>query len=131
MIKLSEGDAMDERKFYEKGFNGSRWIREMINFFEPVWLVFLELKERLKILGKKTILKSRADYKQIVQKLTPVDFFCGFVGVVAVVFALIVFLSGFYLLGYQSILWLKEGIWTEFPLLVAFDFIFQGTVLAI
>ena len=126
---LGEENTMSERKFYERGFNGSRWIQEMTRWAEPVVLVCVELKERLKIRAKKMVLKGRAEYKNIVPRLTPVDFFFGFTGGMAVLSASLVFFSGFFLLGYQAFLWLKNGTWTEFPLIVAFDYLFQGTAL--
>ncbi|MFQ5671592.1 MAG: hypothetical protein ACE5G9_00725 [Nitrospinales bacterium] len=120
---------MSERKFYERGFNGSRWIAEITHWVEPAILVCVELKERLKIRAKQMALKGWAESKEIVRKLTPLDFFLGFVGGIAVVSASLVFFSGFFLLGYQGFLWLQSGTWTEFPLIVAFNYLFQGTAL--
>ena len=36
---------------------------------------------------------------------------------------------GLGLFGYQAVLWLQDGIWTEFPLFVIFNFFFENTIL--
>ena len=42
-------------------------------------------------------------------------------------FGVMVFVIGFSLLSYQSILWLQNGVWTEYPLVVIFNFLFDNT----
>ena len=42
---------------------------------------------------------------------------------------LIILLAGIGLLGYQSLLWLQTGVWTGYPLLTIFNFLFENTIL--
>ncbi|MDE1045380.1 MAG: hypothetical protein OSA05_08910, partial [Nitrospinaceae bacterium] len=42
---------------------------------------------------------------------------------------LMIFMAGLGLFSYQAMLWLQNGTWTEFPLFVVFNFLFENTAL--
>ena len=46
------------------------------------------------------------------------------------VFASLFLISGLGLVGYQVFLWIKDGVWSEFTVMVVFDFLFENTLAA-
>lgn len=120
---------MEANKSHEKGVDNSRKMQAMFDFFETARLVLIEIKEALDILSQKTIHKIKDGFKDIARKLSAMDFIFAFLSGVLMLSATLVLLSGFCVVGYQAFLWLKNGIWTEFPLLVAFNYLFEDTAL--
>ena len=45
-------------------------------------------------------------------------------------FASLFLISGLGLVGYQVFLWIKDGVWSEFTVMVVFDFLFENTLAA-
>ena len=62
-----------------------------------------------------------------IKRLTAWDFVCGGLSMLVMTAGGLLLLFGFSLIGYQTFLWLKDGVWTEFPILMVFNFIFENT----
>lgn len=120
---------MEENKSHENGIGNSRQMQAMFDFFETARLVLMEIKEALNVLSQKTIGKIKDGFKNIAHQLGVMDFILALLSGVLMLSATLVFLSGFCVVGYQVFLWLKNGIWTEFPLHVTFNYLFEGTAL--
>ena len=65
-----------------------------------------------------------------ISKLTPVDFFCGSITLGIISFASLFLVAGFGVVSYQVFLWIKNGVWSEFTIKLAFNFLFEGTSVA-
>ena len=110
-------------------FNHQTWIRQLYTFMDTASQFFNELFNGLSILLKKGLLQIWNDISFVFKQLTPQDFIITALITTIGVFGIIIFMTGLGLFIYQAILWLQEGIWTEFSLFVGFNFIFDDTAL--
>ncbi|MFQ5443194.1 MAG: hypothetical protein ACE5EK_01135 [Nitrospinales bacterium] len=120
---MTESQNSQENFIHTQRWEEFSLYLEKIRFFFQEFLV--TLNEILKRAGKKLW----EETKYLFSKLTPLDYFFGGISFAILFGASIIFLLGFALIGYQVFLWLKNGMWTEFPILVIFDYLFQGTAL--
>jgi len=108
-------------------------VQELMEFSEQVRLFLLEFLEAGRYLLEKGVRKSLARVKEEVtflwKRFTALDFVCGNLSLAAFSGGLLVSLAGFALIGYQAVLWLMDGVWTEMPLMVVFNFLFEDTAL--
>jgi len=104
-----------------------QWIEENLNrakeFYEEVVI-------NLKSITKKIVFKLSEELQFFISKLTAVDFVCVSIITAIMAFASIFLFSGLGLVCYQVFLWMKNGIWSEFPIGVVFNFLFENTFLA-
>ena len=84
----------------------------------------------LRSIAKQTISKVIGELRFFISKLTVVDFFCGSMALGIMAFASLFLISGLGLVGYQVFLWIKDGVWSEFAIMVVFDFLFENTLAA-
>ena len=105
------------------------WISKLSKFYEASQLAIPKLLILLKQAMVKGLNIAKNEFDEIRNKLTFVDyaFFMANLSIIGCAF-LIVF-SGFGVLGYQSALWLQDGVWTELPLLTAFNYVFEGAAI--
>ena len=101
-------------------------IEKALLFFKSLKKFIYELKEFLNPYWLEAFSKSKTHYKKISSKLTRWDLFWGLVGACAIFTCLLIVFTGFFILGYQTLDWLESGIWKEIPLLLAFNFLFEG-----
>ncbi len=110
-------------------FNHEDWLDHLNRYIETARQICNELFRGLKSLSQKGLLEAWSEIRSTVSKLTPLDFIVSglvaFTGIIGGLF----FLIGLCLFGYQAILWLQDGIWTEFPLFAVFNFLFENTIL--
>ena len=104
-----------------------RWINEMLdrfnNFYEEATL-------NLTSIAKQIIYKITTELRFFISRLTIVDFFFGGITLGIIALASFFMFTALGLVSYQVFLWIKDGIWTEFTIMVVFDFIFQNTLMA-
>ena len=62
-------------------------------------------------------------------RLTLWDYLCGGINATVGFIAALVFFSGLGLVAYQVFLWIKDGAWTEYPIFILFNFLFENTAL--
>ena len=111
----------------QKRFNHETWIGQLYSFVDTARQFFNELFNGLTILLKKGLLQIWNDIRFVFKQLTPQDFIITALITTIGMFGAIIFMTGLSLFIYQAILWLQQGTWTEFPLFVVFDFIFDNT----
>ena len=105
----------------------TQWINENLDrakeFYE--WAII-----NLRSIARQTISKVSKELRFFISKLTAVDFFCGSIALGIMAFASLFLISGLGLVGYQVFLWIKDGVWSEFTVMVVFDFLFENTLAA-
>ena len=110
-------------------FNHEDWLAQLYRFIDTGRQFINELFKGLKTLSQKGLLEAWKDIRAAVSGLTPKDFIVtaliSFIGM----FGLMIFMTGLGLFSYQTMLWLQNGTWTEFPLFVVFNFLFENTAL--
>ncbi len=110
-------------------FNHEEWIDRLSRFMDTAQQFSMEFFQAFKTLSQKGLLEAWKEIRSSASKLTTVDFiFAGFMISVGL-FGVLIFLVGIGLLSYQSFLWLQNGVWTEYPLFVIFNFLFENTPL--
>lgn len=118
---------MDNTKEQTRETNGSRWLEEAAVFCANIRAFSAEVKRLVWDSLEEILHKSKEEMRRVVHKLTVLDYIFGLISGALILSAALVFLSGFCLLGYQAFLWLRDGNWTEFPLLAGFSYLFQDT----
>lgn len=105
------------------------WITKLSKLYETFQLALPQLFILFKQVMEKGLKIAKGEFDEIRNRLTVIDyaFFMANLSIIGCAF-LIVF-SGFGVLGYQSALWLQDGVWTELPLLAAFNFLFEGAAI--
>ena len=110
-------------------FNHETWIGHLYTFMDTARQFLNELFNGSTILLKKGLLQIWNDIRFVFKQLTPQDFIITALIMTIGMFGTIIFMTGLGLFIYQTFLWLQEGTWTEFPLFVVFNFIFDNTAL--
>lgn len=114
---------------HQAKFNHEEWLEHLYQFMETIRQFCNELFRGLKILSQKGLLEAWKDIRSAISRLTPQDFIVTGLLTSAGLFGIMIFMIGFSLFGYQTLLWLQSGIWTEFPLITIFNFLFENTSL--
>ena len=103
-----------------------QWIEESLLQAKEF---YREIVVTLKSFAQKFIFKASEELRFFISKLTIVDFVCGGITMAVMAFSSLFLLSGIGLVVYQVFLWMKDGIWSEFQLMVVFNFLFENTLL--
>ena len=114
---------------HQAKFNHEDWLEHLYRFMETSRQFCNELLRGLKTLSQKGLLETWKDIRSAVSRLTAQDFIVTGLLTSAGMFGVMIFVIGFSLFGYQAMLWLQDGVWTEFPLCVVFNFLFENTFL--
>jgi len=108
-------------------FNIEEWISSFFQFMDTTRQFSFEFLMAVKALFQKGLLETWKEIRSAATKLSAVDFvFAGSLFSIGA-FGGIILLAGIGLLSYQSFLWLQSGVWTEYPLLTVFNFLFENT----
>ena len=108
-------------------FNHEDWLKHLYSFIDTARQFFNELLLGLKSIARKGLLEIWKDIRSAGSRLTPQDFVITGLITLAGMFGGLIFMTGLGLFGYQAFLWLQDGTWTEFPLFMVFDFLFENT----
>jgi len=120
---------MNIENHQQSQFNHEEWINRLFQFIETARQFSVAFAQTFKVLLQKALSESWKDIKTATKKLSFVDFiFTGTLASIAI-FGSMILLAGIGLLSYQSLLWLQSGVWTEYPLLSVFTFLFENTAL--
>ena len=123
-----EGSIMNMEN-QQTHFDHEDWLNHLYRHIETARQFGNELVRGLKSISQKGLLEAWSEIRSVVSKLTPQDFIItGLVTLTGIVGGLF-FLIGLSLFGYQAILWLQDGVWTEIPLFAVFNFLFENTIL--
>ena len=113
----------------EWNFDHTRWIDNISEFCNHSRSFLRELREAGIVLLTGGITRLVKEALFFFSRATRLDYICGGISAFFGFLATSVALGGFGLLGYQVFLFLKQGDWTPFPLLVAFNALFENTTL--
>jgi hypothetical protein len=120
---------MNMENHQQSQFNHEEWINRLFQFIETARQFSVAFAQTFKVIFQKTLSEGWKEIKTATKKLSLSDFiFTGTLASIAV-FGSMILLAGIALLSYQSLLWLQSGVWTEYPLLSVFTFIFENTAL--
>ena len=120
---------MNMENHQQSQFNHEEWINRLFRFIETARQFSVAFALTFKVLVQKGLFEIWKEIKNSAKKLSLADFiFTGTLASIAV-FGSMILLAGIGLLSYQSLLWLQSGVWTEYPLLSVFSFLFENTVL--
>jgi len=89
-----------------------------------------EVIASLKEIIRKTVFILSEELRFFISRLTVIDFLCVSITLAIMAFASLFLTSGLGLVGYQVFLWMKDGVWSEFSIEIAFNFLFENTLLA-
>ncbi len=116
---------------YEDQKTDHRSWMEWINLsIENAKEFYKEARMNLGEITKQIVTIVIKELRFFISKLTPVDFFCGSITLGIISFASLFLVAGFGVVSYQVFLWIKNGVWSEFTIKLAFNFLFEGTSVA-
>jgi len=120
---------MTQEKTHKQNMDHEDWLDNMAETQEKARFILFEVWETFRILLDKGVTRAIREIKFFFSKTTFVDYIGG--GLIALmgVFATLILATGLCLIGYQIGLWLIDGVWTEFPLFIVFNFLFENTAL--
>lgn len=114
-----------------KTYDDSKRVGEMLGAMESARLFVLDALETCRFVFEKGLVSAyeatRKELKFLFKRFTVLDYVFGNLGLLGLLLCFTVFLSGFGLLGYQTVVWLQDGVWNAMPLMMVFSFLFDGT----
>ncbi len=117
----------------EKTFDDSKRVGEMLGAMETARLFVLDVLQTFRFIFEKGLVSTyeaaRQELRFLIKRFTMLDYVCGNLSLLGLFLSIMVILSGFGLLGYQTVIWLQDGVWNAMPLMLAFNFIFENTAL--
>ena len=102
-------------------------FNKTIKFLGSFWTFTKDMARPWKAFFENYVLKVKNDSRQVVRKLTFLDYLFGGISAFLMFCAGLVMLAGVGIVSYQSFMWLQDGIWKELPLFSAFNYILEGT----
>jgi len=110
-------------------FNYEEWVSRLFQYIKTAQHIFIGITQAIKIQIKKGFIKIWNEIRSFISKLSTTDFFFAGINIMVGLFGIMFMIAGIGLLSYQSLLWLQTGVWTEYPLLAIFNFLFENTAL--
>ena len=120
---------MDFETNQQSQFNYDDWISRLFQYIATAQHFFTGFIQAAKVLFKKGLIIIWKEIRTTASKLSAADFFFAGINIAVGLFGVLILWAGIGLLGYQTLLWLQTGVWTEYPLLVIFNFLFENTFL--
>jgi hypothetical protein len=120
---------MTNDKVHDQNIDHEQWLENMDDTQKKARIVLFEVWETFRVLLDKGVTQSVKEIKFFFSKTTFVDYIGGGVSALIGFLSTVVLFVGLGLIGYQISLWLIEGVWTEFPLFLVFNFLFENTAL--
>jgi len=128
-FKKSSGGFMNIESDQKSEFNYEEWISRLFQYIKTAQHIFIGFTQTIKTKIKRGFIEVWKEIRPFASKLSAADFFFAGINIMAGVFGIIFIMAGVGLLSYQLLLWLQTGIWTEYPLLAIFNFLFENTAL--
>ena len=120
---------MTQEKMHQQNFDHEFWLKNLTDTQERALAFLSEVWETFRVLLDMSVTRAIKEIKFILSKSTAIDYIGGGFSALIVFFGGLILISGVCLTGYQVTLWLIDGVWTEFPLFVVFNFLFENTAL--
>ncbi len=115
----------------DKTYDDSKRVGEMLGTMEAARLFALDALQTCRFVFEKGLVSAyeatRQELKFLFKRFTALDYVFGNLCLLGLLLCFAVFLSGFGLLGYQTVVWLQDGVWNAMPLMMVFTFLFDGT----
>ena len=121
---------MTHTEYRDPNIGHTSWMQWVEENFDRAKDFYREVIANLNDTIRKTVLKVIEEFRFFISKLTIVDFIYASITTMTMAFASLFLLSGLGLVSYQVFLWMKNGIWPEFPIEIVFNFLFENTLLA-
>jgi hypothetical protein len=122
-------ETMTYTEFNDPKTDRASWAQCISGTLDQILAFCREAGKEIGTLARKALFRGVEETRFFFSRLTTVDFVCGGLTLTTMFVASLFLLSGLGLVSYQVFLWLKDGIWPEFPVAVAFNFLFENTVL--
>lgn len=104
-----------------------RWLNEILNrtieFYEEAII-------NIRSITRKMVSRASEEFRFFISKLTVLDLFFGSITLGLMSLTSLFLICGLGLISYQIFLWIKDGAWSEFTIMVVFDFLFENTIAA-
>ena len=126
---MSSGEIMNSDNNQKSQFNYNEWITRLLQNIATAQSFLTGFFQAAKVLSKKGLIMIWKEIRTTASKLSTADFFFAGLNITVGLFGVIILLAGIGLLGYQTLLWLQTGVWTEYPLLAIFNILFENTIL--
>lgn len=120
---------MTQDKMHNQNLDHDHWLKNMAESQEKARIFLFEVWETFRILLDRGVTRAIREVKFFISNTTLLDYIGGGLSALIGFFATLVLASGVCLIGYQIVLWLIDGVWTEFPLFIVFNFLFENTAL--
>lgn len=120
---------MNIENHQQSQFNHEEWINRLFRFIETTRQFSIAFAQAFKTLFQKGLTEAWKEIGAATKKLSLADFIVAGTLLSVAAFGGLILLAGIGLLSYQSLLWLQSGVWTEYPMLTVFNFLFENTPL--
>ena len=120
---------MNFERDQQSQFNYDEWISRLLQNIATAQNFLTGFIQAAKLLFKKGLIVVWKEIRTTASKLSVADIFLAGINIMVGIFGVMILMSGISLLGYQTLLWLQTGVWTEYPLLIIFNFLFENTFL--
>lgn len=120
---------MTQENMRNENIDHETWLKNMAETQEKARIFLFEVWETFRVLLDKGVTKTIKEIKFFISKATLVDYIGGGLSALIGFLATLILATGVFLIGYQIGLWLIDGVWTEFPLFIVFNFMFENTAL--
>ena len=120
---------MTQEKMHKQNFDHENWLKNMTDTQEGALAFLSEVWETFRILLDMGVTRAIKEIKFIISKSTAIDYIGGGLSALIGFLGAIILIAGVCMTGYQIVLWLIDGVWTEFPLFIVFNFLFENTAL--
>lgn len=114
---------------HDQNIDHETWLENMAETQKKARVILFEIWETFRVLLDKGVTRTIKEIKFFFSKITFVDYIGGGLSALIGFLATLTLVAGFCLIGYQVGLWLINGVWTEFPLFLVFNFLFENTAL--
>ena len=120
---------MTQEKMHKQNFDHEHWLKNMTDTQESALAFLSEVWETFRILLDMGVTRAIREIKFLISKSTSLDYIGGGLSALIGFLGGLILFAGVCLTGYQIGLWLIDGVWTEFPLFIVFNFLFENTAL--
>ena len=118
-----------------KVYGDSKRIGEILGYVETARLFARDVLQAIRFVFEKGMVSAyeaaRQELKFMVKRFTVLDYVMGNLSLLGLMLCFAIFLSGFGLLGYQTVGWLQDGVWNALPMMLVFEYLFEGTALGL
>lgn len=119
----------------DKTYDDSKRVGEMLGYLEAARLFSLDVLNTCRFVFDEGLVSAiqaaRQELRFLVKRFTVVDLVVGSFSMAGLTLCLMVFLSGFGILGYQTVTWLEDGVWTAYPMMMVFTYFFEGSAFGV